>query len=299
MKVILARVSNVRRPGHSLLKRWVNDMTDAIDEKNSSASKPLVEMRGIHKRYGGVHALQGADLTIYPAEIHGLLGDNAAGKSTLIKILSGAVTRDSGDILFDGKPAHIANPRDAKALGVETVYQDLALADNLDVASNLFLGREICHGGLGRPFLNVRRMEKEAVSLLDRLRINIPDIKQRVHNMSGGQRQCVAIARSVYFNARVIILDEPTAALGVHETEKVFTLVREMRSQGHSVLMISHNLNHVFEVCDRVTVMKTGRVAGTRAIGETDKEEVITMIMTGAPSSARMGKTGGMGTAYA
>jgi D-xylose transport system ATP-binding protein len=275
-------------------------MTDAIADKITGA-KPLVEMRDIRKRYGGVHALQGADLTIYPGEIHGLLGDNAAGKSTLIKILSGAVIRDTGDILFDGKRVNISNPRDAKALGVETVYQDLALADNLDIASNLFLGREICHGGLARPFLSVRRMEKEAASLLSRLKINIPNIKQRVHNMSGGQRQCVAIARSVYFNARVIILDEPTAALGVHETEKVFALVREMREQGHSVLMISHNLNHVFEICDRVTVMKTGRVAGTRHVTETDKEDVVTMIMTGAPSPTRNknAKAGGLETAYA
>lgn len=270
-------------------------MIEATANKTAS-QMPLVEMRDIRKRYGGVHALQGADLTIYPGEIHGLLGDNAAGKSTLIKILSGAVIRDSGDILFDGKPAHISNPRDAKALGVETVYQDLALSDNLDISSNLFLGREICYGGL--PVLNIRRMEKEAASLLSRLKINIPNIKQRVHNMSGGQRQCVAIARAVYFNARVIILDEPTAALGVHETEKVFDLVREMREQGHSVLMISHNLNHVFELCDRVTVMKTGRVAGTRHISETDKEDVVTMIMTGAPSS-RTGTTRMGASAYA
>lgn len=261
---------------------------------------PVAEMRGICKRYGGVQALQGADLQIYPNEIHGLLGDNAAGKSTLIKILSGAVIRDSGDILFDAKPVQIASPRDAKALGVETVYQDLALADNLDIASNLFLGREICHGGIGRPFLNTRKMEEQAASLLSRLKINIPDIRQRVRNMSGGQRQCVAIARSVYFNARIIILDEPTAALGVNETQKVFDLVREMREQGHSVVMISHNLNHVFELCDRVTVMKTGRVAGTRHISETDKEDVVTMIMTGAPSTSRTrARSGDLETAYA
>jgi D-xylose transport system ATP-binding protein len=252
-----------------------------------AAAVPLAEMRGICKRYGGVQALQDADLTIYPGEIHGLLGDNAAGKSTLIKILAGAVIRDAGDILFNGKPVQITNPRSAKALGIETVYQDLALADNLDIASNLFLGRELCHGGIGRPFLNTGRMEREARQLLDRLKINIPDIRQRVRNMSGGQRQCVAIARSVYFNAQVIILDEPTAALGVNETQKVFDLVREMREQGHSVLMISHNLNHVFELCDRVTVMKTGRVAGTRHISETDKEDVVTMIMTGAPATSR------------
>ena len=177
----------------------------------SNPVMPLAEMRNISKRYGGVQALRSAELTIYPGEIHGLLGDNAAGKSTLIKILSGAVVRDEGEILFDGKPVQINTPHDAKLLGVETVYQDLALADNLDIASNLFLGRELCYGGLGRPFLNIQRMQEEAASLLGRLKIDIPDIRQRVRNMSGGQRQCVAIARSVYFNARVIILDEPTA----------------------------------------------------------------------------------------
>lgn len=252
-----------------------------------TAAEPLAEMRGIFKRYGGVQALQNAELKIYPREIHGLLGDNAAGKSTLVKILSGAVVRDEGDILFDGRPAQLNTPRDAKALGVETVYQDLALADNLDIASNLFLGRELCYSGLARPFMNRRRMEDEAAALLDRLKINIPNIRQLVRNMSGGQRQCVAIARSVYFNARVIILDEPTAALGVKETQKVFDLVAEMREQGHSVVMISHNLNHVFEMCDRVTVMKTGRVAGSRHISEVTKEDVVTMIMTGAPPSPR------------
>lgn len=265
----------------------------------SAEATPLAEMRAISKRYGGVQALQNAELRIYPGEIHGLLGDNAAGKSTLIKILSGAVVRDSGEILFDGKPVQIGNPRDAKSLGVETVYQDLALADNLDVASNLFLGRELCHGGLGRPFLNLRRMEDEAASLLSRLKINLPNIRQRVRSMSGGQRQCIAIARSVYFNARIIILDEPTAALGVNETQKVFDLVREMREQGHSVVMISHNLNHVFELCDRVTVMKTGRVAGTRHISEIDKEEVVTMIMTGAPSTRVRAGGGPAEPAYA
>lgn len=247
-------------------------------------TKPLVEMRGICKRYGGVRALDGVDLTLYPNEIHGLLGDNAAGKSTLIKVLSGAVQRDAGEIRFDGEPAQINSPHDAKKLGIETVYQDLALADNLDVPANLFLGREICYAGAGRIFMNAKQMETQAQSLLERLKINIPSIRQRVRNMSGGQRQCVAIARSVYFNARLIILDEPTAALGVKETEKVFDLIREMRQQGHSVLMISHNLNHVFDMCDRVTVMKTGKVAGTRHISETNQEEVVRLIMTGGPA---------------
>lgn len=247
----------------------------------TDARTPLVEMRRITKRYGGVTAVDDVDFSIYDGEIHALVGDNAAGKSTLIKCLSGAVERDTGDIFINGEPVDIRSPRDAKQLGIETVYQDLALADNLDVAGNLFLGREIMYSGLARPFMNLRRMEAEAKALLERLKIRIPDIRQRVRTMSGGQRQCIAIARSVYFNARLIILDEPTAALGVKETEMVFSLVREMREQGHTVVMISHNLNHVFDMCDRITVMKTGRIAGTRSVAETSKEEIVKLIMTG------------------
>ena len=257
-----------------------------MSDGSTSGAGAMVEMRGIAKRYGGVQALDGVDFTIYPRKIHALCGDNAAGKSTLIKILSGAVARDAGDIRFEGQAVAIDTPRQAKALGIETVYQDLALADNLDVASNLFLGRELTHAGAGRAFLDLRRMEGEARRLLDRLRINLPNIRQRVRDMSGGQRQCVAIARSVYFNARVIVLDEPTAALGVKETEKVFDLVREMRTQGHTVVMISHNLNQVFDLCDRITVMKTGRVAGTRRIAETSHDEIVKMILTGGAEPA-------------
>lgn len=241
----------------------------------------IVEMRGITKRFGGVTALDSVDFDIYPREIHGLCGDNAAGKSTLIKILSGAVTPNEGEIRIDSAPVKFNNPHDAKAAGIETVYQDLALADNLDVASNIFLGRELVHSGWRTPFLNLRRMQEQARELLARLKIHLPNPRLTVRNLSGGQRQCVAIARSVYFNARIIVLDEPTAALGVKETRKVFDLVTEMREQGLTVVMISHNLNHVFDLCDRITVLKTGRLAGTRHISETNKEEVLRLIMTG------------------
>jgi D-xylose transport system ATP-binding protein len=247
----------------------------------SNDCQPLVAMRAITKRYGGVTAVDSVDFSIYPGEIHALVGDNAAGKSSLIKCLSGAVERDGGEILIEGESVQIRTPRDAKRLGIETVYQDLALADNLDVAANLFLGREIMCTGLIRPFMNIRRMEQEAKSLLERLKIRLPNIRQCVRTLSGGQRQCVAIARSVFFNARLIILDEPTAALGIKETEMVFGLVREMREQGHTVVMISHNLNHVFDMCDRISVMKTGRIAGSRRISETNKEEIVRLIMTG------------------
>ena len=254
---------------------------------------PMVEMRGISKRYGGVEALAAVDFDVWPNEIHGLVGDNAAGKSTLIKILSGAVPMDEGAITFEGQPAHIKSPRHAKELGIETVYQDLALADNLDVPSNLFLGRELMRRGARGWLLDLGRMSEEARRLLGRLRIDLPNLRQRLRDMSGGQRQCVAIARSVYFNARLVILDEPTAALGVKETERVMGLVAQMREHGLAVVMISHNLNHVFDLCDRITVLKTGRVAGSRRVAETTREEIVRLILTGGaagegtPAAAR------------
>jgi D-xylose transport system ATP-binding protein len=241
----------------------------------------LVEMRGIIKRYGGVQALAGADFTVYPGEIHALVGDNAAGKSSLIKALSGAAPADAGEIRVDGRAVAIRDPRQAKALGIETVYQDLALADNLDIPANIFLGRELMHRGLMAPFMDLRRMREEAGRLLGRLKIRIPDLNQKVRTLSGGQRQCVGIARAVYFNARLIILDEPTAALGVEETRKVLELVREMRDQGLSVVMISHNLAHVFDLCERITVMKTGIDAGSRPIAEITKDQVMRLIVMG------------------
>jgi ABC-type sugar transport system ATPase subunit len=248
---------------------------------DSADAAALVQMRGIHKRYGGVQALAGADFTVYPLEIHAVVGDNAAGKSSLIKALSGAAPADAGEIRFEGRPVAIREPRHAKALGIETVYQDLALADNLDIPANIFLGRELMRKGLLSPFMDLPRMRDEAGHLLARLKIRIPDLHQRVRTLSGGQRQCVGIARSVYFDARVIILDEPTAALGVEETRKVLELVTEMRGHGLSVVMISHNLAHVFDICDRISVMKTGTVVGSRRTAQTDKEEILRMIVLG------------------
>jgi D-xylose transport system ATP-binding protein len=239
-------------------------------------------MRGICKRFGGVQALDHAELILRPGEIHALVGDNAAGKSTLIKVLSGAEIMDEGTILFEGRLVQIREPRDAKALGIETVYQDLALADNLDVPANVFLGRELVRAGVARFLLDLRRMEREARTLLDRLKIWLPNLRLPVRNLSGGQRQSVAVARCIYFNARVVILDEPTAALGVAETAKLHELVRDLRSHGLAVVMISHNLNHVFGVSDRITVMKTGRTVGTRVVAQTSQAEIVRMIMTGA-----------------
>ena len=248
---------------------------------------PLIELRGISKAYGGVQALKAVDLDIYLGEVHALVGDNAAGKSTLIKTLAGAVQPDEGTIRFDGTPVAIEDPRDAKALGIETVYQDLALADNLDVPANVFLGREITRRAPFNWFLDNRKMEEQSKALLARLKINIPNMRQKVRAMSGGQRQSIAIGRCVCFNARVIILDEPTAALGVQETRKVYALIREMREHGCGVLLISHNLNHVFENCERVTVLKTGCVVGSRRVTETNQDEIVRMIVSGTAEGSR------------
>lgn len=247
---------------------------------------PLIEMYGIRKHYGGVQALAGTDFTVFPREIHALVGDNAAGKSSLIKALSGAAPADEGLIRFEGRDVSIREPRHAKALGIETVYQDLALADNLDIPANIFLGRELMHGGLMAPFMDLRRMSEEAAKLLGRLKIRIPNLRQKVRTLSGGQRQCVGIARAVYFNARVIILDEPTAALGVEETRKVLELVKEMREQGLTVVMISHNLAHVFDLCDRISVMKTGNVVVTKEVSQTSREEILRYIVMGREAAA-------------
>jgi len=253
----------------------------------TESKSPLVEMRGISKAFGGVQALKSVDLDIYLGEVHALVGDNAAGKSTLIKTLAGAVRPDEGTIRFDGKPVAIADPRDAKALGIETVYQDLALADNLDVPANVFLGREATRRAPFNWFLDKRSMEERSRALLARLKINIPNVRQKVRAMSGGQRQSIAIARCVCFNARVIILDEPTAALGVQETRKVYALIREMREHGCGVVLISHNLNHVFENCDRITVLKTGCVVGSRRAAETNQDEIVRMIVSGTAEGSR------------
>jgi D-xylose transport system ATP-binding protein len=247
----------------------------------NQTKKPIIEMRGIDKFYGGVHAVRGVDLDVYSGEVHALVGDNAAGKSTLIKILAGAVMRDGGTVSFDSRTVEIATPRDAKSLGIETVYQDLALADNLDVASNVFLGRELTRSGLLRFMLDNGTMEKRSRDLLSRLKISMPNIRQRVRSMSGGQRQSIAIARCVCFNARVVILDEPTAALGVEETRKVYALIGEMRDQGLAVLIISHNLNHVFENCDRITVLKTGQLVASRRVEDTSQDDIVRMIVSG------------------
>jgi len=220
----------------------------------------VVEMRNIRKNFAAVQALRGVDLVLNHGEVLGLVGDNAAGKSTLMKVLSGAYVPDEGEILIEGKNAHMTDPLDARRLGIEMVYQDLALANNLDVTANVFLGREAVSTQLGPlGVMDGRRMEREAQRLLDRLKIDIPSVRLMVERLSGGQRQAVAIARAMAFNSKVIIMDEPTAALSVAAISKVLDLVRELKAQGASIIIISHRLEDIHSVSDRLIVMRQGR----------------------------------------
>ncbi|HEY4693066.1 MAG TPA: ATP-binding cassette domain-containing protein [Bellilinea sp.] len=221
---------------------------------------PVVEMRNIKKHFAAVQALRGVDLVLHHNEVLGLVGDNAAGKSTLMKVLSGAYIPEEGEILIEGTKAHMVNPLDARRLGIEMVYQDLALADNLDVTGNVFLGRETVGRRLG-PFgvMNTQKMEQDAQRLVGRLKIDIPSVRLMVERLSGGQRQAVAIARATAFNSKVIIMDEPTAALSVGAISKVLDLIRELKAQGASIIIISHRLEDIYSVSDRLIVMRQGR----------------------------------------
>jgi simple sugar transport system ATP-binding protein len=223
---------------------------------------PVVEMRNIKKNFAAVQALRGVDLTLHHNEVLGLVGDNAAGKSTLMKVLSGAYIPDEGDILIEGEKTHINDPLRARQLGIEMVYQDLALVDKLSVADNVFLGREDAYKPklLGLfSVVNQKYMEQETQHLLDRLKINISSVRLDVERLSGGQRQTVAIARATAFNAKVIIMDEPTAALSVAAISKVLDLVRELKAQSRSIIIISHRLEDIYQVCDRMIVLRHGR----------------------------------------
>ena len=228
---------------------------------------PVVEMQDIRKNFGAVQALRGVDLALYHNEVLGLIGDNAAGKSTLMKVLSGAYIPDEGSIFIDGDKVHFSNPMDARRLGIEMVYQDYALANNLDIAANVFLGREAVRFKLGPiGVMDYRQMEQETKSLLNRLKIDIPSVRQKVERLSGGQRQAVAIARATAFNAKVIIMDEPTAALSVAAIDKVLDLIRELKAQGASIIIISHRLEDIYRVADRLIVLRQGRKVSDRPV---------------------------------
>ncbi|MBO6884636.1 MAG: sugar ABC transporter ATP-binding protein [Marivita sp.] len=239
---------------------------------------PLVEMRNISISFGGIHAVDDVTVDLYPGEVVGLLGHNGAGKSTLIKCLSGAYQADSGDIFVNGEKATIKNPRDARSHNIETIYQTLALADNLDAASNLFLGRELLTAA---GFVDQARMEAETRKIMARLNPNFRKFQAPVSALSGGQRQSVAIARAVYFNARILIMDEPTAALGPQETQMVAELIQELKRQGLGIFLIDHDVHQVKRLCDRASVMKNGELVGTVKVADASEDDLLAMIILG------------------
>jgi simple sugar transport system ATP-binding protein len=244
-------------------------------------SSPILEVREISKRFGGVHALEKVSLDLHDGEVLALAGDNGAGKSTLIKTISGVHKPDEGVISYDGNPVTFENPQQARDHGIETIYQDLALADNLDAGANVFLGREVMKRVLGLPVVDRKRMRKEAAETLRVLDILINRLDLPLRSMSGGQRQAVAIGRAIHWKAKVLIMDEPTAALGVPEQRKVKALVRSLKQSGVGVIFISHNLGDIFDVCDRIVVLRRGIVAGERWISNTNPDEIVRLMVGG------------------
>lgn len=250
-------------------------------------STPLVEIKDISIAFGGIKAVDEASVDLFPGEVVAILGHNGAGKSTLVKVLSGAYKRDSGQIFVNGEEAKINNPRDAKAYGIETIYQTLAVADNVDAAANLYLGREIL---TSFGTLDDTAMEAEARRVMGRLNPNFQRFKEPVSKLSGGQRQSVAIARAILFNAKILIMDEPTAALGPQETEQVGELIHQLKKDGIGIFLISHDIHDVFDLADRVAVMKNGQMVGHARTEDVTKDEVLGMIILGkCPKGATPG----------
>lgn len=250
--------------------------------------EPILSVKNMVKRFGGLVAVNDVDLDIYPGEVVALLGDNGAGKSTLIKCVAGVYNADAGAIYFEGRRMHFSRPIDARRQGIETIYQDLALANNLDVGANIFLGREVKRrhlGGLFRP-LDADYMLRESKGILDSLEIHFPDLAKPIESLSGGQRQAVAIARAVYWDAKLMIMDEPTNNLGVPEQRKVLELISKLRDQGVPVILISHTLPDVFTVSDRLIVMHRGRKVTEKRAEETDTQEIV-QYMVGALDDTR------------
>ncbi|WP_152184960.1 ATP-binding cassette domain-containing protein [Segeticoccus rhizosphaerae] len=259
---------------------------EQMNSQDASVTEPMLKVEGISKRFGGVQALQDVDLQVDTGEHVALVGDNGAGKSTLVKILTGAEHADDGSFWFAGEERHFRSPLEARRHGIETVYQTLALADHLDVVANLFLGRERYLLRLG-PFsvLNRAAMKTEARALLERTGVQIPDLGAMIMGMSGGQRQGVAIARAAGWGSKMIVLDEPTAALGVQETAKVEEIIHTLKDQGVTVLMVSHNLRQVFDLVDTIWVLRHGRMVGARKAAEVRPQEIVSMI-TGADDAS-------------
>ncbi|MEZ0447353.1 ATP-binding cassette domain-containing protein [Cellulomonas sp. ICMP 17802] len=258
-------------------------MTQAAHAAPDLAPPPTLEVRGGRKNFGAVHALRGVDLVARAGEVTALVGDNGAGKSTMIKCVAGIYPFDAGDVLFQGEQTHISSPADSNALGIEVVYQDLALCDNLDIVHNMFLGRELRKGFR----LDESAMETRAAEVLASLSVRtVRSIRQHVASLSGGQRQTVAIARAVLWNSKLVILDEPTAALGVAQTEQVLQLVRRLADAGLAVVLVSHNMNDVFEVADSINVLYLGQTAAQVRTKDTSRTEIIELITSGSAGLA-------------
>jgi ABC-type sugar transport system ATPase subunit len=255
-------------------------MVNMQENLSDEQKQPVLVVQDVTKRFGGLVAVNAVSLTISEGEVVGLLGDNGAGKSTLIKLLSGVYRPDGGQIIFNGTPTHFTSPMDAHKHGIETIYQDLALCENLNAYQNIFLGREPVRHQFGfLPTVNNAYMFTEAQKVLEQLEIHIPNLHRPIRQLSGGQRQAVAIARAIYWNARLMIMDEPTAALGVPEQHKVLELVRLLRSRGIPVIIISHQLQDVFAVADRIIVMRRGSKVGERSAKATNDNEIVGLMI--------------------
>jgi D-xylose transport system ATP-binding protein len=240
---------------------------------------PILEIRGLSKSFGAVQAVKKADWKVYPGEVTALVGDNGAGKSTLIKLVAGALVADEGEFIIDGRQTRITSPEDSFRCGIATIYQDLALVDSRDVVQNMFLGMELTHGPFNL-FLNHKKMETEAKRILEQeVHSRIPSVRQLVARLSGGQRQAVAVARALLRGGEIIIMDEPTAALGVEQTREVLNLITTLRSRGKTVILISHNIRQVFEISDHISVMYHGEMVGSRRTTDTTREEIVSMIV--------------------
>jgi D-xylose transport system ATP-binding protein len=242
------------------------------------APPPILAIEHLYKSFGPVEALRDVDFAVNAGEVVALLGDNGAGKSTLVKIIAGAIQPDAGELLFEGRPVVLDNPTAAKELGIETVYQDLSICPNMDVVANFFMGRELTRNILGLKVLRERAMRQETERTLRDIGTQIPSVLTNMEHLSGGQRQAVELCRFVHWGGKLVLLDEPFAALGVRQTHRGLELIEQVRARGVAVIVITHNMLHAFQVADRIVVLRQGRVAGVRAVGETTTDEVVTLI---------------------
>ncbi|MCK5446161.1 MAG: sugar ABC transporter ATP-binding protein [Rhodospirillaceae bacterium] len=254
-----------------------------IENTSPDAVRPQVSIHGLQKSFGGLRAVKHVDLNIYSGEVLAIVGDNGAGKSTLIKMLAGVVVPDEGEIQIRGEKVEINNPNDARELGIETLYQELGLVDTFNVPENIFLGRELTTTKFGVPVMDHKEMKRRTQELLERIDVQLPSLDRPVRSYSGGQRQAIAISRLLIEDVNLIIMDEPMAALGIDESSKVLRLITNLRDKGEAIVVISHNLDHVFSVADKVAVMKNGALVDVVSTDEVGHDELVTMIVSGKP----------------